>query len=394
MSKHKTNFYHYSTKKCPNGWRCILNFTMPGGGYAQASGTGLTQSDAYEAASKRKARKLSQESKVKDITFKEVCSDWYDNVYSTNRDGKEKKPSTLYQVKGFKKNYLIPDLGSFNIKDITTNQLEDLVFEWKKRNNNFRAIFGYVNKVFQYARRKGYIKINPCTDVDLPAKRKPKNVNLRKYFTIDETNSILKYFKDKHDFRKYLYVWLIAMTGARRGEIIALTWSKVDFKDKSILISRISSTNDDGKQYIGDTTKVASTGSRRVYFDDLTMKYLRRWKHDQEAYYSGASECPYVIDNGYGRYVGNNVPDNWLKEARKALELPSNLTLHSFRRAWATDTINNGLTVKQAQGQLGHSNPNTTLAIYTSLTEEKRRETSKEFNKILTDNGFEAPWKL
>lgn len=388
--KHKTNFYRYSTKKNPNGWRCILNFTYPEGGYGQATGTGITQNDALKAAEKRKAKKLSGSQKAASTKFRDVCLDWYNNFYSANKDGKIKKPSTLYQVKGYIKNYMVPDLGDLEIGEITTNYLEDLALEWRSRNNNFRAIFTYVNKVFKYARRQKYITANPCVDVDLPQRRLKKQKNRRDYFTIEETQAILKYFADKKDFRKYLYMWLVIQTGARRGEIIALKWSSINFASNQILISSTSTTGEDGKQYISNRPKTNSS-YRSIYVNRQTMDYLKAWKKEQS---SLGIKSDFVIDNGQGRYIGNNVPDNWLREARTALQLPSKLILHSFRKSWATDAINNNMTTTQTQGQLGHSNVNTTLSTYTRLTDQEKQRTPDQFNKILEDGGFSAPWKL
>lgn len=85
---------------------------------------------------------------------------------------------------------------------------------------------------------------------------------------------------------------------------------------------------------------------------------------------------------------------NYSLNCRTALNLPANLVLHSMRHSWATDAINNGMRIKQVQNQLGHSNPNTTLSIYTGLTEQQKQKTPLQYNEILRKEGFSAPWKL
>lgn len=392
MTRHKPNFYRYSTKKCPNGWRCILNFTCPDGSYTQATGTGMTQNDALNVALERKKQKLNNRSS-QSVTFRTVCEDWYNNVYHQNREGKIKSPSTFYLVQGYIKNYLNPDLGELTINQINSEFLENLALKWRKRNNNFRAIFSYVRMVFTYAKRKGYIKENPCSDLHLPAKRPPKNANKRQYFTIEECEQILRYFANQRDFRKYLFMWLVFQTGARRGEIIGLTWNNVDFKNGKLYIHQNSTTGEDGSQCIRHATKTASS-YRSMFIDSQTLAYLRYWRDKQKCTLPEVTEQTFIIDNGFGQPVSNSAPDKWLRKAREALNLPSDLHIHSMRHSWATNAINNGMKPIQVQAQLGHSSLKTTLEIYTQLTESTKKKTPEQFNQGLKGQDFKAPWTL
>jgi integrase len=62
-------------------------------------------------------------------------------------------------------------------------------------------------------------------------------------------------------------------------------------------------------------------------------------------------------------------------------------TAHQLRHTYATMLYNANVDVKSAQEYLGHSSIQTTLAVYTHLTPEKREASTKAFNDYLAQNN-------
>jgi integrase len=70
--------------------------------------------------------------------------------------------------------------------------------------------------------------------VDKP-KRKRKQVNT---WTIEECNRFLEYAKKDSKPHFYILYLLAIYTGMRRGEILGLKWTDVNFEQKKISVSR------------------------------------------------------------------------------------------------------------------------------------------------------------
>ena len=94
-----------------------------------------------------------------------------------------------------------------------------------------------------------------------------------------------------------LYKFLLA-TGLRIGEMLALTWSDVDFKDNTVTVN---------KTVIGETGTIGTPKSKSAYrtisFDKETALMLRLYKNRQTQYFK---ECGYVSEALFatGRKIG------------------------------------------------------------------------------------------
>ncbi|SFA76264.1 Site-specific recombinase XerD [Lentibacillus halodurans] len=80
----------------------------------------------------------------------------------------------------------------------------------------------------------GYIKNNPVLKVS-PPPRKRKQMDT---WSIDECRAFLKYTKGNAKRHKYMLYFLAIFTGMRRGELLGLKWSDVNFENSTISISR------------------------------------------------------------------------------------------------------------------------------------------------------------
>ena len=59
------------------------------------------------------------------------------------------------------------------------------------------------------------------------------------------------------------------------------------------------------------------------------------------------------------------------------------ITVHGLRHTYATLAVQGGMSVKQLQAQLGHSDVQTTLNIYTSITDEQRKDTANQYTSFV-----------
>jgi integrase len=88
-----------------------------------------------------------------------------------------------------------------------------------------------LNQAFNQAVKWKKISTNPVVDADPPS---VKNEEMR-IWSIEEINTFLNQCRDE---RHYITFMLAIYTGMRRGEILGLKWSDIDFTRKIIHVQR------------------------------------------------------------------------------------------------------------------------------------------------------------
>jgi integrase len=166
-----------------------------------------------------------------------------------------------------------------------------------------------------------------------------------------------------------LLVWLAMTTGARRGELCALAWDRIDFAAGVLAIR--SSIAQRGTKTWEKHTKTHQ--QRRITLDEGTLALLRAYRQHcaQQADALGV-ELP-----ADGR-IFSRAPDGstWLKPesvgqryVRMCARLGWDMHLHQLRHYSATELIGAGVDVRTVAGRLGHSGGgSTTLRVYSAWT--------------------------
>lgn len=112
---------------------------------------------------------------------------------------------------------------------LSEDDLLDVLGYWRKLATTTRAGRISVIKTFYRWAAKRYNVPNPASELSRPKKQKVA----RRRLSDDELERIL-YAGDSD--RDKLVLWMLAMTGLRRGEVIGLKWSAVDFANGSLRV--------------------------------------------------------------------------------------------------------------------------------------------------------------
>ena len=166
-----------------------------------------------------------------------------------------------------------------------------------------------------------------------------------------------------------MLVWLAMTTGARRGELCALKWDRIDF-GKGVLEILSSIAQRGGRTWEKDTK---THQQRRITLDEQTMALLRAYR-EHCARRAGVSEMP------HSARIFSLSPDGstWLKPdsvsqryARMCARIEWDMNIHQLRHYSATELITSGVDIRTVAGRLGHSGGGTTtLKIYTAWVSE------------------------
>ncbi|MBR2522564.1 MAG: site-specific integrase, partial [Coriobacteriales bacterium] len=161
-------------------------------------------------------------------------------------------------------------------------------------------------------------------------------------------------------------------TGARRGEVLGLSWDCVDLGARpSIAINKTLTS----RKVLKEPKTEASIGILSI--DQGTAEHLRRLRAIEAEYIPSvtgvelAEDAPVCCDDRGGWYDPTNF-SRWWRDFREYAGLPD-LLLHELRHTNATLLGSSGLPIKEVQARLRHAKASTTQDYYMHATEEGDR---------------------
>ncbi|GAA1858264.1 hypothetical protein GCM10009836_43080 [Pseudonocardia ailaonensis] len=235
----------------------------------------------------------------------------------------------------------------------------------------------HVHHVLSGAYRKAvrwrWVSVSPVAQADAPAPNPPDPQPP----TPAEAARLIE--EASHDPDWGALVWFAITTGARRGEICALRWERVDFDGRVVTISRAIAT-DGHRNLIEKSTKTHQ--QRRLAFDDETLAVLidHRARAEEAAAQVGEELSPRA-------FVFSQAPDSMQppvpssvgqRYTRMAKRLGLDTTLQGLRHYSATELIAAGMDIRTVAGRLGHSGGGiTTLRVYAAWLAEADQRAAK-----------------
>lgn len=185
--------------------------------------------------------------------------------------------------------------------------------------------------------------------------------------------------------RLYALWRLLASTGMRRGEALALTWADVDLAGKHAVVKASRVPAPDRYGTVDHLPKgVRDAGSARrirtLDLDDETVATLREHHKRQAAerlkagagWHAGPGGG-WVFAYRDGRPMHpERVTRAFAVRVAKMPDLPT-ITPHGLRHTWATLALQAGVPVHVVSAQLGHASPDITLRVYAHVLEGQTR---------------------
>ena len=224
-----------------------------------------------------------------------------------------------------------------------------------------------IRKCLQYAFQIGMIRSNPADRVERPRKEKFKS----EIYSGEELEQLFKVIQgDPSEFG----VIMAAFYGLRRSEIVGLKWDAIDFEHDTITIRHtVTSCDLDGKRILvaSDTTKTKSSMRTLPLVPFVKEQLLALRKQQKE----NRRLCGRSYNKEYLNYVcvneiGDLIKPHYVTESFPKL-LKANgfrpIRFHDLRHSCASLLLANGVSMKQIQEWLGHSDFSTTANIYAHL---------------------------
>jgi len=231
--------------------------------------------------------------------------------------------------------------------------------------SSIRQIHWCLSGALQRAIRWRWISVNPLDQAVTPKGSKPDPHPP----TPQQAAAILnEAFKD---LPWGMLVWVAMTTGARRGEVCAMRWDHVDFKERTLTIA--TSIAQDNARTWEKGTKTHQ--QRRIALDEQSAALLqsyRTWSEQQAA--ALGTKLPAdarVFSDGISHAM-------WLKPStvtqryrRMCARLGWDMNIHQLRHFSATELISAGVDIRTVAGRLGHGGGgSTTLRVYSAWVSE------------------------
>ena len=361
------------------------------------------------------------------ITFEKFSNVFFADMEASQALAK----STMVDYRQRIDSRIIPALGQVKLAQITNHTVKEFLNELRKDNcrldkkdgslaessiTKYRAT---ISSVLSYAVDEGYLPINPLVYAGKQrgrgkVKREYKTKQLtiaqakqflwildhpvtirRKEHTVMRNGKRVKIREYKQlwslDLKWQLFFYIAIFTGARRGEIVSLLWSDIDFSNNTIHFSK--STAIVKREVIHKDTKTHA--SRRCIVPDIVIDTAKKLMNQQKEiclqlgdYWKGSrgkqfqNNFVFIRDDGSQMHVDS--PRTEFKRVIRIYNtniakdesemIPDNLTLHDLRHTTASILINKKLDPRSVSGVLGHANTSTTLNIYAYFFQQSTEE--------------------
>lgn len=357
----------YTTKK---GKLYRARITINGKRYTQAGFT--TKREAREWIDRLKKSKIEGTlSDPNGITFSAYAKHFIDHQH-----GLEHKRKTIEGYESILSYRLLPYFKNKRMRSITTTDINTFLDSLAKEGlavKTKRNIRNVLNGIMVLAVQENVIGFNPLTKI--PPFRETKKEN-RRALTGEEVHQLLHaldaYYEKKKNYKSvnmliYPYVYLAIYTGARRGELCALTWDDIDVEKCTVSINK--SINEHLDIEVPKTTNAYRVN---VIPKDVMAKLLP-FKD---------SKCNKVFHTCTGEYIK---PSNIARAFRNILKFGSlpHIRLHELRHTLATLALQAGVPITDISKQLGHASISTTLDFYSHASNESSENVVKGFSEIV-----------
>jgi integrase len=297
------------------------------------------------------------------------------------------KPSTAQSYRGNISRNLIPFIGKIHLSQLRPTHIQKLYVDLVSKGNergvplSARSVEfagAVLSKALKYAIDvEGILSSNPANRVSRP-KGTPKRLEP---FTVDEAKRFLEGVREHRLFPLYR---LAFFSGARLGELLALQWTDLDYRELKLVISknRIRLVGGDIEQ---GSTK-GGEGRRVVVLDAETVEILRSLQKSQfvERLRAGSLwvESGHIFTDELGKPISSGSPTKVFQRYRKALNLREQ-RLHDCRHFHATQLLRSGLPLHVVAHRLGHRDAMVTATIYAHVTSDQAENASAIFAKAM-----------
>ena len=313
------------------------------------------------------------------ITFKQLYDLWLEQYRL------KVKPSTVATARRFIEDYCLQYFGNLQVRKISVPYCQKIVNKWHSEYKQYHYFRKVVGQVLQFGIQMELIESNPMRKTLLPRRKEVET--FPNFYTKQQLESFFACLNEhieasgRTSTKLLTFFRLLAFTGMRKSEALALQWKDIDFIKKRVTIGKTLAL-DENKTIIIQEPKTKNS-QRIITLDKITLKILKEWRINQKKWYlnfgyNTSSPNQFLFTNKFNELYYPQAPNDWLYHILEKYDLPK-ITLHGFRHTHASLLFESGASIKEVQERLGHKGVKTTMNIYAHVTPEKIEETGERF---------------
>ncbi len=273
------------------------------------------------------------------------------------------KESTYSNYSNIISNHIIPELGNIKLSNLNNKLIQEYLINKYKTGRldgngglsykTIRDIIAVVKSSLKYA-----IKEEMINNINLDFTY-PKIANKDKIYIMPKKDQerLITYIKQDENTRS-LGILLALYSGIRIGELCALQWKDIDFKNNILHINKTLQRiyikdNKESVSKIIITNPKTHNAERDIPLNKGFAHILK--KHQTESNNYILSNCDKWIE-----------PRTYRRYFKKCLDKAKigQINFHGLRHTFATNCIKLGVDYKTVSELLGHANVNITLNLY------------------------------
>ena len=273
------------------------------------------------------------------------------------------KESTYANYSNIISNHIAPDLGKYYLKDLNNKIIQEFLLKKYKigrldnlgglSSKTIRDIVAIIKSSLKFAMKEDLIS---SFNLDFIY---PKISSKDKIYTISkqDQDKLIDYIL-KNQSSKNFGILLTLYSGIRIGELCALQWKDIDFKNNILNINKTLQ-----RVYIKDkqinkskliiTNPKTHNAEREIPLNKDFAKELKKFKTDNEDYILSGSR-KWIEPRTYRRFFARTLEKVKIDK----------INFHGLRHTFATNCIKLGVDYKTVSELLGHATVNITLNLY------------------------------
>ena len=284
------------------------------------------------------------------------------------------------------------------VSDIQAKDLQSFYLHERKTlsGTTVKHEHALLHKILKHAYRMDLISHNPAEKVDPPRAERFEG----SAYTEEELALLIE---KTWNHKLGLLIYVTALLGLRRSEVLGLRWKAIDFEENKITINHtVTDARIDGQTVViaADRTKTKSS-YRSFPMSETVREKLLAWREVQQQNRKICGNCYNMddIDYVFTDEMGNRFKPRYIEDAFPKLLKKHGLRkirFHDLRHTCATLMHKMGLSPKEVQDYLGHSTVSVTLNIYTHLDWSSKENAAKVMEhavKLPENMQISNPWK-
>ena len=308
-----------------------------------------------------------------EMVFSQLLEEW-----KTIRSSEIKSSSYRSEMKSLE--LFMETVGNLRISDYTTQLVQTYLMNLNVQNSTRKNRKIYLNGLFNYAVKVGYISDSPVKGVVI-SKQKADYEKLQKakdnFISREELGQVLSYCESHNKDKRYaLAMEFIFLTGLRFAEFIGVRYQDVNFKANLLTIDHtIDYVAHRYDERILQTTKTVGS-VRTIVLSERCLEiieYFRRNCFDEE----------FIFVTEQGNIMRQPLLYRFIKNiCEVVLGGHRSYNIHMLRHSHISLLAELGIPIKAIMERVGHRDESITLRIYSHVTKNIQDELREKLNQI------------